>query len=106
MAKTAHSSLYVILSSCLTAPRTAHWAALWPYLMRVLCAANVNTMRGVTNNAGVVGSNQRAEGTVSADVMPSSTNQGGGIRPTVRPAFLLSPPACGSVFVISAAWRA
>ena len=51
-------------------------------------AANVNSMRGVTNSAGVVGGNQRAEGTVSADVMPSSTNQGGGgIRPTVRPAF-------------------
>ncbi|CAL5229282.1 g12578 [Coccomyxa viridis] len=45
-------------------------------------AANVNSMRGVTNNAGVIGGGQRAEGTVSADVMPSSTNQGGGIRPS------------------------
>ena len=61
-------------------------------------AANVNSMRGVTNNAGVVSSNQRAEGTVSADVMPSSTNQGGGIRPSVRPANVLSDCATSYSF--------
>ncbi|CAK0787057.1 hypothetical protein CVIRNUC_010273 [Coccomyxa viridis] len=46
-------------------------------------AATTNTgMRGVTNGAGTIGNTGRAAGVVSADVMPSSTNQGGGIRPT------------------------
>ena len=51
----------------------------------LLGAATTNTgMRGVTNGAGTIGNTGRAAGVVSADVMPSSTNQGGGIRPTVR----------------------
>ncbi len=50
----------------------------------LLGAATTNTgMRGVTNGAGTIGNTGRAAGVVSADVMPSSTNQGGGIRPTV-----------------------
>ncbi len=54
-----------------------------------------SSMRSVTNgNAGYVGNNNagtvstesgmngpRSEGTVAADVMPSATNQGGGVRP-------------------------
>lgn len=51
-------------------------------------------MRGVTNSAGVIGGGQRAEGTVSADVMPSATNQGGGIRPSV-----CHQPACRSTCI-------
>ena len=64
----------------------------------LLDAATTNTgMRGVTNGAGTIGNTGRAAGVVSADVMPSSTNQGGGIRPTVSrplPCLVLYIPAC------------
>ncbi len=46
------------------------------------CAATTGNIRGVTNNAGTIGSGGQRPGEVSADVMPSTTNQGGGVRPS------------------------
>ena len=62
-------------------------SALCLHAMLIQCLPGAATtgmgMRGVTNSAGTIGNTGRAAGVVSADVMPSSTNQGGGIRPTV-----------------------
>ena len=62
---------------------------LWALLRRAgadvsFCvrAATTGNIRGVTNNAGTTGSGGQRPGEVSADVMPSTTNQGGGVRPS------------------------